>query len=80
MVTGLHVGDALAHRLNDTSALMTQDDGEGSFGVLAGKSVGICVADTSVVDLNSDFVGSWGQDFDVFDGEVLAGFPGNGGL
>lgn len=80
VVAGLHIGDTLANRLDDTSALMTQDDGEGSLGVLAGQGVGICVADTSVVDLNTDFVGSWGQDFDVFDREVLAGFPGDGGL
>lgn len=80
VVARLHVGDALAYGLNNTSTLMTQDDGEGSLGVLAGQSVGICVADSSVVDLNADLVGSWGQDFDVFDGEVLAGFPGDGGL
>lgn len=39
-----------------------------------------CVANTSVVDLDTDFVGSWGSYFDVFDGEVLAGFPSNGSL
>ncbi|KAL2288320.1 hypothetical protein FJTKL_04365 [Diaporthe vaccinii] len=80
VVPRLHVGDALTYRLDNTSTLMTQDDGEGSLGVLAGQSVGICVADSSVVDLNADLVCSWGQDFDVFDGEVLAGFPGDGGL
>lgn len=80
MVARLHIGDALAYGLDNTSTLMTQDDGEGSLGVLAGQGVGICVADSGVVDLNADFVGSWGQDFDVFDGEVLAGFPGDGSL
>lgn len=80
MVARLHIGDALTHRLDNTSTLVTQDDGESSFGVLAGQSVGICVANSSVVDLNADLVGSWGQDFDVLDGEVLAGFPGDGGL
>lgn len=80
VVARLHVGDALTNRLDNTSTLMTQDDGEGSLGVLAGQGVGICVADSSVVDLNTDFVCSWGQDFDVFDGQVLAGLPGNGGL
>jgi len=80
MVTRLHVGDALAYRLNDTSTLVSQDDGEGPLGVLARQSVGICVADTGVVDLNADFVCSWGQDLDVFDRELLAGFPGDGGL
>lgn len=80
MVARLHVGDTLAYRLDNTSTLVPQDDGEGSLGVLAGQSVGICVAHSSVVDLNTDLVCSWGQDFDVFDGEVLAGFPGDGGL
>lgn len=67
MVTRLHIGDALAYRLNNTSTLVTQDDGESTLWVLAGQGVCICVADSSVVDLNADFVGSWGQDFDVFD-------------
>lgn len=80
MVARLHIGDALTNGLDNTSTLVTQDDGESSLWVLAGQSVGICVADSSVVDLNADLVGSWGQDFDVLDGEVLAGFPGDGGL
>lgn len=80
MVTRLHVGDTLANRLNNTSTLVSQDNGESSLWILAGQSVGICVADTGVVDLNADFVCSWGQDFDVFDRQVLAGFPGDGGL
>lgn len=67
VVARLHVGDALTHGLDNTSSLMAQNDGEGAFGVLAGQRVGICVADSSVVDLNADLVGSWGQDFDVFD-------------
>lgn len=80
MVARLHIGDTLTNGLDNTSTLVTQDDRESSLGVLAGQGVGICVADSSVVDLNADLVGSWGQDFDVFDGEVLAGFPGDGGL
>lgn len=38
------------------------------------------MADTSVVDLNADFVGLWWGYLDLFDAEVLASFPGNGGL
>ena len=38
------------------------------------------MANTSVVYLDADFVGlGWGY-FDILDGQVLAGFPGDGGL
>lgn len=80
MVARLHVSDALAHGLDDTSTLVTQDDGEGSLGILAGQGVCICVADTSVVDLNTDFIGPGRSDLDVLDRKLLAGFPGDGGL
>ena len=80
MVTGLHVCDTLTNGLDDTSTLVSEDDGEGTLGVLAGQCVGICVADTGVVDLNADLVGPGGSDLDILNGEVLASFPGNGGL
>lgn len=38
------------------------------------------MADSSVVDLDSDFVISRRADFDIFDREVLASFPGDSGL
>jgi hypothetical protein len=38
------------------------------------------MADTSVVDLDTDFVRAGRQDLDLLNGEVLAGFPGNCGL
>jgi hypothetical protein len=38
------------------------------------------VAHTGVVDLYPDLVGAGREDFDIFDDEVLAGFPGHGGL
>jgi len=41
MVTGLHVGDALADGLNDTSTLVSEDDGESTLRVLARQGVGI---------------------------------------
>lgn len=80
MVTRLHVGDTFTDRLNNTGTLVPQDDREGTFGVLAGQCVGICVADTCVVDLDTDFVSLGRSDLDILDGEVFAGFPGNGGL
>jgi hypothetical protein len=80
VVTGLYVCDALTNGLDNTSTLVPEDDGESTLRVLAGQCVGICVADTGVVDLNADLVGPWWEDFDILDGKVLAGFPGNGGL
>lgn len=80
VVTRLHVGDALSHRLDDAGTFVTQDNGEGSLGVLAGQRVRICVADTCVVNLDTDLMGPGRSDLDVLDGKVLAGFPGNGGL
>jgi len=38
------------------------------------------MADTSVVDLDADLVRFRWSDFDVLNGEVLAGFPGYCGL
>lgn len=80
MVTRLDVGDALTNGLDDTSTFVTQDDGEGTLGILSGESVGVCVANTSVVDLNSDFVGTRRKNLDILELQVLASSPGNGGL
>ena len=80
VVARLHVCDALTDGLDDTSTLVPEDDGESTLRVLARQCVGICVADTSVVDLDADLVGPGGRDLDILNGEVLAGFPGNCGL
>lgn len=80
MVTGLHVGDTLANRLHNTSTLVSQDDGESTLWVLSGQCVGICVADTGVVNLDADFVGFGSSNLDVLDAEVLASLPGDGSL
>jgi hypothetical protein len=39
MVTRLHIGDALTNRLDNTSTLMSQNDGESTFRVLSRQSV-----------------------------------------
>lgn len=39
-----------------------------------------CVANTSVVDLDSDLVGLGGSNLNILNGERLAGLPGDGGL
>ena len=41
IVTGLHGGDALADRFDNTGTLVTEDDGESTFRVLSGESVGV---------------------------------------
>jgi hypothetical protein len=38
------------------------------------------MTDTSVIDLDSDFVCFWWSNLDFFDGQVLAGLPGYCGL
>jgi hypothetical protein len=80
VVAGLHVGDALTNRLDDTSALMSQDNGERALGVLSRQGVRIGMADTGVVNLDSDLVGLGGSDLNVLDAQLLAGLPGHGSL
>jgi hypothetical protein len=46
VVARLHVGDALADRLDDACAFVSQDDGEGAFGVFAAE--GICIWERGV--------------------------------
>jgi hypothetical protein len=77
VVARLYIGDALSDRLNVTGTLMTEDNGESTLGVFARECVRVGMADTSVVDLDTDFVGSGRKDLNLLDGEVLAGFPGN---
>lgn len=80
VVAGLHVRDALTHGLDDTSTLVTQDDGEGTLGVFSGEGVGIGMADAGVVDLDADFMGLGHTNLDILDAEVLSSLPGNSGL
>lgn len=39
-----------------------------------------CMANTGIVDLDADFVRFWCFNFNVFDGEVFACFPGYSSL
>lgn len=80
MVARLDVGDALADGLDDTGTLVTQDYGEGTLGVLAGECVGVRVAHTGVIDLDSDLVGLGRGHFDILDAKLLAGLPGDSRL
>lgn len=80
MVADLDVGHALTDGLDDASTLVSENNGESTLGVLAGEGVGICVADTGVVDLDADFVGAGRKHLNVLDAQLLAGLPGDGGL
>jgi hypothetical protein len=80
VVASLHVGDALADRLDNTGTLVSKDNGESTLGVLAGESVCVCVADTGVIDLDSDLASLGSGNLDVLNGQVLASLPGDGSL
>ena len=80
MIARLHVGNSLTNRLDVTGTLMTKDNGESTLGVLARECVCIGMADTSVVDLDTNFVCARGQNLNFLNGEVLASFPGYCGL
>src|SRR5437667_11591620 len=49
MVAGLHVGDALTNRLNNTRSFVAKDNGKASLRILARKGVGILVQLVSVL-------------------------------
>ena len=83
VVTDGNGGDALADALNDTSALVAEDDGEalniGAFG-LAGGGEGaglgpVGVADARAEDLDADLAGLGGLDLDGLLDEVGAVRP-----
>lgn len=80
MVARLDVGHALTNRLDDTSTLVSQNDGKGTLGIFTRKRVRVCVADTGVVDLDSDLVGLGRGDLDVLNAQLFASLPGNGGF
>jgi len=80
MVANLDVGDTLADRLDDASALVSQNDREGALGILARERVCVCVADASVVDLDADLMGPRRKHLNILVAELLARGPGNGRL
>lgn len=100
MISRLNIGHTLTYRFDDASTFVTENDGEGSFGILSGKSVRVlrnrvselpniqnqcraeltCVANAGMVNLDTDFMSLGGCDLDIFDGERLAGTPGDRSL
>ena len=80
ILSGLDGGHAIAYGLDNTGTFVTEDDREGTFGVFSGEGVGVCVADTGVVDLNANLMGLGGCNLDILDGERLASSPGDGSL
>lgn len=53
MVAGLDVGDALADGLDDTSTLVSEDDGESALGILAGEGVRVYNSDSELISKRS---------------------------
>jgi len=71
--------DALAHRLDDSAALVAEDAGEHALRILAGKRVRIGVAHTGGDDTDQDFASlGWGY-VHFHDLQRLIGAEGNGG-
>jgi hypothetical protein len=52
MVSRLNTRHALTDRFDDTSAFVTEDNGESAFGVFAGEGVGICSQSVSLFIYN----------------------------
>lgn len=93
VVTRLDVCDTFSDGLDNTSALVSQNDGEGAFGIFAGQGISIwessvcildirreintCVADTRVVDFNSHFMCFWRRNLYIFNGEIFTSLPGD---
>lgn len=106
MVANFDVCDTLTDRFDNSSSFVSADYGKGAFGILAGESVSISMADlklarhistfygrhnlstifrikdtyTSPKDLDTDFMGLWRGNFDIFDRQLPASFPSNGRL
>ena len=77
MGANLYTGDSFTDRFNDTSTFVSQNDREGTLWVYTRQGVSVSVTDTSVKDFNSDFVGSWRKNLDLFDRERLSCLPGD---
>lgn len=79
-VSDLHVGDTLTNALHNTGTLVAGNDRESTLGVLSAEHVRIGMADTGVVDLYPNLVGTRRKNLDILNAEVLASLPGHGGL
>jgi len=79
-ITNLNGSNSFTDGFNNAGGFVTENAGEKTFGVVAIKSVDISVAESIGEDLDSDFTGLGGLDFDFSDVEGLLGFPGDGGL
>jgi hypothetical protein len=80
MVPRLDICYALANTLNDTSTLVAEDYGKGAFRIFPGECICIGMTNSSVIYLDSNFVSTGRFHFDVFNCQVLAGFPRNRSL
>ena len=79
VVARCDAGDALTDGLHHRTALMAEDGGEHSLSVPARQSVGVGVAHAGVKHAQANLALTGRGDGDGLDGEVLAGFPCDGG-
>ena len=79
VVTGLHVGDVLAHGFDDAGGFVAENRGR-HHRVEAVDEVEVAVADATGDGANEDFVRHGLVDFDLFDGQGLVGAMENGGF
>jgi hypothetical protein len=77
MIPNLNIRNTLTNRLDDTGALVSENNGESTLGIFSGERVSIGMANPRIINLNPDFMRPRRSDLYILDAEVLAGFPGN---
>lgn len=80
VIANLDIGHTLADALDDTSTLVSENDGESTLRISTRQGVGVSVADTGEGELDADLMGTGRQNLDILNRQRLAGLPGNGSL
>ena len=79
MITGIQARNAGTNFFNDSTALMSQNDGKYSLRILAGQRKRIRMANTGCYITQQHFPFLRSIDFYCFNFKRFARFPGNGG-
>jgi len=67
MVADSDVCNALPNRFNNSSSLVTQDNREETLRIFTTSSVFVGMANTSVKNVDPDFMCPWGGNLNIFD-------------
>ena len=78
MVAHLNTGDAFTDRFNNTATFVTQNRREDTFRIITRQSERVGMAYAGGDDLHTDLTCFRRCDLYFFNGQRLAGFPGNG--